>query len=289
MLPMALKPKTIKIRNRVFDWSHTYVMGVLNITPDSFSDGGRYLKTEDALKQAIHLVNGGADILDIGGESSRPFSKPVSVDEEIARTLPVIKAIRKQGIEIPISIDTTKSQVAEQALMAGADIINDISAMRFDPDMAGLAADLNAPVVLMHMKGSPRDMQISPDYKGDVVKEIKRFLEDRIKHACDSGIKQENIIIDPGIGFGKTFDHNLEILNRLEELVAIGQPVLIGASRKAFLGAITGIESPADRDVATLGITSICAMKGIHIVRVHQTKKTCQILKVMEAVQQQHI
>jgi len=262
-------------------------MGILNITPDSFSDGGEFLDKDSALYQAELLIKEGADILDIGGESSRPFSEPVPVDEEIQRIVPVIKAIRSQ-FDIPISVDTTKHQVAKASLDEGGDIINDISALRFDPKMVEVASSYKVPVILMHMKGTPKNMQINPTYK-DVVKEIINFLKDRLEFACNYGIKKENIILDPGIGFGKTFNHNLEIINRLHEIISIGQPVLIGASRKAFIGAITGIKNPKERDIPTLAISAVCALKGAHIMRVHKVDITKQVLKVVEAVKRQSI
>ncbi len=257
-------------------------MGILNITPDSFSDGGKFLDKDSALYQAETLITEGADILDIGGESSRPFSEPVPVDEELNRVIPIIKAIRSR-FNIPISIDTTKHQVAKAALDEGADIINDISALRFDDKMVKVAATYGVPVILMHMKGTPKDMQINPVYK-DVVKEVTEFLKQRLEFAYSNGIKLENIILDPGIGFGKSFDHNLELINKLNEIVSIGQPVLIGASRKAFIGAITGIKEPEKRDIPTLAVTSVCALKGAHIMRVHKVGITCQVLKVVDAI-----
>ena len=280
-------PPPIRLRNNVFDWSRTYVMGILNITPDSFSDGGEFLNKESALFQAETLINEGADILDIGGESSRPFSEPVSVEEELNRVIPVIKTIRKR-FNIPISVDTTKHQVAKAALDEGADIINDISALRFDSKMVEVAVNYDVPVILMHMKGSPKDMQINPVYE-DVVKEVKNFLKQRLDFACINGIKRENIILDPGIGFGKSFVHNLEIINKINEIVSIGQPVLIGASRKAFIGAITDIKEPEKRDIPTLGVNSVCALKGAHIIRVHKVGITCQVLKVVDAIKKQGI
>jgi len=275
-------PPPIRVRDSIFNWSRSYVMGILNITPDSFSDGGKFLDKDSALYQAETLITEGADILDIGGESSRPFSEPVPVDEELNRVIPIIKAIRSR-FNIPISIDTTKHQVAKAALDEGADIINDISALRFDDKMVKVAATYGVPVILMHMKGTPKDMQINPVYK-DVVKEVTEFLKQRLEFAYSNGIKLENIILDPGIGFGKSFDHNLELINKLNEIVSIGQPVLIGASRKAFIGAITGIKEPEKRDIPTLAVTSVCALKGAHIMRVHKVGITCQVLKVVDAI-----
>ncbi len=257
-------------------------MGIVNVTPDSFSDGGRFLAPEAAVEQARQLAEHGAAILDIGGESTRPFSEPVSMEEELHRVIPVIRAIRKET-EIPISIDTTKAEVARQALAAGADIINDISAFRFDPLMVEVAREHNAPVILMHMKGTPGDMQINPQYS-DVVKEVASFLRERVRWAMDRGIKRNRIIVDPGIGFGKGLQDNLALINHVNELRVDDLPVLIGPSRKAFIGTITGIKTPEERDHATLGAVAAAILRGAQIVRVHNVALTAQVVKVIDAI-----
>ncbi|MEE8540862.1 MAG: dihydropteroate synthase, partial [Desulfobacterales bacterium] len=212
---------------------HTRIMGILNVTPDSFSDGGKFYTTDAAVAHGLKLAEAGADILDIGGESTRPFSEPVSIDEEIRRVVPVIEQLAPK-IAVPISIDTTKAKVAQAAIAAGASIINDISSLQSDPEMVTLAAKSAVPVILMHMKGAPKNMQVSPTYD-DVVAEIKRFLEDAIDQAQKNGISQERIIVDPGIGFGKTVDHNLQLIYHLNALQTLDVPILIGPSRKSFI------------------------------------------------------
>ncbi|MCD4754628.1 MAG: dihydropteroate synthase [Deltaproteobacteria bacterium] len=274
---------SLAIKEHTFHWgSRTYIMGVINVTPDSFSDGGKFSSPEGARRQAALLVAAGADILDIGGESTRPFSEPVTLEEELRRVIPVIREIRKIS-DCLISVDTMKAEVAEAALYEGADIINDISALRFDPKMADVASAFEAPVVLMHMKGSPKDMQVDPYYE-DVVGEVKGFLEKRMAWANSKGIPKEKILIDPGIGFGKNFQDNLILINRLEEFTELGVPVMVGVSRKAFLGAIAGIEEAGKRDVATLGAIAVSAMRGANLVRVHNVALTRQVLQVVDAI-----
>ena len=257
------------------------------MTPDSFSDGGKFSSPEEAKRQAASLVAAGADILDIGGESTRPFSKPVTPEEELRRVIPVIREIREIS-DCLISVDTVKAEVAEAALYEGADIINDISALRFDPKMADVASALEAPVVLMHMKGSPKDMQVDPYYE-DVVGEVKGFLEKRMAWANSKGIPKKKMLIDPGIGFGKSFQDNLVLINRLEEFTELGVPVMVGVSRKAFLGAIAGIEEAGDRDVATLGAIAASAMRGVNLVRVHNVALTRQVLQVVDAIRRESL
>jgi dihydropteroate synthase len=274
---------SLVIKEHTFDWgSRTYIMGVINVTPDSFSDGGKFSSPEKAKQQAASLIAAGADILDIGGESTRPFSEPVTLEEELHRVIPVIRAIREIS-NCPISVDTVKAEVAEAALYEGADIINDISALRFDQKMADVASAFEAPVVLMHMKGSPRDMQVDPCYE-DVVVEVKRFLEKRVAWANSKGIPKEKILIDPGIGFGKSFQDNLVLINRLQEFTELGVPVMVGASRKAFLGTIAGINEAGERDVATLGAIAASAMRGADLVRVHNVALARQVLRVVDAI-----
>ncbi|MBW2164380.1 MAG: dihydropteroate synthase [Deltaproteobacteria bacterium] len=279
---------SLAIKEHTFHWgSRTYIMGVINVTPDSFSDGGKFSSPEGARQQAALLVAAGADILDIGGESTRPFSKPVTPEEELRRVIPVIRVIREIS-DCLISVDTVKAEVAEAAFYEGADIINDISALRFDPKMADVASALEAPVVLMHMKGSPKDMQVDPYYE-DVVGEVKGFLEKRMAWANSKGIPKEKILIDPGIGFGKNFKDNLVLINRLEEFTELGVPIMVGVSRKAFLGAIVGINEAGERDVATLGAIAVSAMRGANLVRVHNVALTRQVLQVVDAIRRESL
>jgi dihydropteroate synthase len=273
----------LAIKEHTFHWgSRTYIMGVINVTPDSFSDSGKFSSPEEAKQQAASLIAAGADILDIGGESTRPFSEPVTLEEELRRVIPVIRKIREIS-DCPISVDTVKAEVAEAALNEGADIINDISALRFDPKMADVASAFEAPVVLMHMKGIPRDMQVDPYYE-DVVVEVKHFLEKRMAWANSKGISKEKMVVDPGIGFGKRFQDNLVLINHLWEFTELGVPVMVGVSRKAFLGTIAGINEAGERDVATLGAIAASAMKGADLVRVHNVTLTKQVLQVVDAI-----
>ncbi|NPA93824.1 MAG: dihydropteroate synthase [Thermodesulfobacteria bacterium] len=262
----------------------TIIMGVLNVTPDSFSDGGRFLTESAIINQTKHLIEKGAQIIDIGGESTRPFSEPVPLEEELSRVIPAIKAVRSFS-DIPISIDTTKAEVAQRALEEGADIINDISALRFDKEMADLAASTKVPVILMHMKGTPQDMQVDPVYE-DVMKEILDFFQERINFCKERGIDTNQIIIDPGIGFGKRFQDNLDIINQLSKLSVLRRPILIGPSRKAFLGKITGHETPELRDNATCGAAVAAVLNGASIVRVHEPGCVADALKVAHALRQ---
>ncbi len=256
----------------------TLVMGILNVTPDSFSDGGTFFTAEPAVVQAMKMVEEGADIIDIGGESTRPGSESVEPVEQIRRIVPVIKKIAAE-INIPISIDTTCCRVAQAALEAGARMINDISALRFDPGMAGLAARSKVPVILMHMQGTPATMQESPCY-ADVVGEIKTFLGQRIEYAVGAGIEAEKLILDPGIGFGKRLEDNLSILARIEEFFELNRPVLVGHSRKGFIGKLTG-ENPEHRDPASLAVSSLLAGRGVHLLRVHEVKHTRQACEII--------
>jgi len=262
-------------------------MGVINVTPDSFSDGGDFFPFEDAVEQGLRLAAEGADILDVGGESTRPGAEPLSLEDELARVLPVIAALSEK-VDRPVSIDTYKSKVAEAALKAGAAMINDISAGRFDPKILNLAAEAEVPLILMHMQGEPRHMQDQPSY-GDLMAEIKAFLAQAVHRAEKAGVAGENIIIDPGIGFGKTFDHNLVLINRLKDLADLGQPLLIGPSRKAFLGRILGGAAPKDRDPATVAAVALAVYNGANIVRVHSVDLTRQALAVVQAVMAEHV
>lgn len=265
--------------------NRTLIMGVINITPDSFSDGGKFNSLEKAAAHAKSLIENGVDILDIGGESTRPFSKPVPLEEELKRVVPVIKELRKIT-DLPISIDTTKSEVAFEAVKAGAGIINDVSALSMDENMAKTAAKLDVPVVLMHMKGTPETMQENPSYD-DLMKELHDYFRERIDYSVKNGIKKENLILDPGIGFGKTLKHNLVIIKKLQDLKSFGLPILLGTSRKTFIRNLTKKDDlPNDPDVITGSVASICAgsILGADIVRVHDVKETKAALAVVDAI-----
>jgi dihydropteroate synthase len=258
------------------------IMGILNVTPDSFSDGGKFSDFQAAVTQADNLISAGADILDVGGESTRPFADSVSTEEELGRVIPVIEAVRQKHT-IPISIDTTKATVAREALRAGADIINDVSALKKDPEMIAVVRQSKVPVIIMHMQGTPADMQVKPVYR-DVVSEIINFFKERIDWIIANGIDRNRLIVDPGIGFGKTLQHNLSILKNLEQFSCLNLPLLLGHSRKRFLGAITGIPAEEDRDLATAVVAALCASKNIDIIRVHNVVATRQALLIAEAI-----
>lgn len=260
----------------------TYIMGVLNVTPDSFSDGGLYLDKERTVERAHKLTEEGADIIDIGGESTRPGSDPVSLEEELKRVIPVIQAISKE-IKIPISIDTYKAEVARRALDVGASMVNDISGLRFDSDMPEVVAEYKVPVIIMHIKGRPRDMQQNPQYKA-LIPEIMDYLRMSMRLAYKFGIPEDMIIIDPGIGFGKTFEHNLEIIKNLKEFTLLQMPVAIGVSRKAFIGKILGNAPPAERLEGTAAAVAISIFNGANIVRVHDVKEMSKVAKVVDAI-----
>lgn len=257
------------------------VMGVLNVTPDSFSDGGRYFGHDVALRRARAMVAEGADILDIGGESTRPGSAGVSAEEEKRRVLPIIERIAAES-GVPVSIDTQKAEVAEAALDAGAQIVNDVSALRSDSRMAALVAERGVPVCVMHMRGTPRTMQKSPAY-AEVVGDVKRWLQERVAFALEAGIRREAILLDPGFGFGKTPQHNLELVRRLHEFHELGCAVLIGPSRKSTLGVVLNAESDA-RLYGTLAAVACAVMAGCHVVRVHDVKPALDVVLVCEAV-----
>jgi dihydropteroate synthase len=277
-------------KHRLAFGTRPLIMGILNVTPDSFSDGGRFFSTRDAVSQAEKMVREGADIIDIGGESTRPFSETVSEAEETKLVIPVVEALAHH-VKIPISIDTTKAAVARQALNAGASIINDISALRADPALAEVAAASGVPIILMHMKGTPGDMQVSPMYD-DLFGEIYTFLEQAIATAKEKGIQRSKIIIDPGIGFGKTVRHNLLLLKHLAKFKTMELPVLIGPSRKAFLRKLLKPDNLTDIDpqlpvveTGTQAAVAVAALNGADIVRVHNVAGTLATLKIVTAAQ----
>lgn len=259
----------------------THVMGVLNVTPDSFSDGGLYFQKEKAIEHGLLLAQDGADIIDVGGESTRPFSEEVSLQEELDRVVPVVEALSKE-VQVPISIDTCKAEVARRALKAGASIINDISALRFDPDIVSVAAEAGVPVILMHMQGTPGDMQKNPSYQ-NLIPEILDFLKRAVDRAVSGGIKNDLIIVDPGIGFGKTVEHNLEVIRELGQFRVLGRPVLLGTSNKTFIGQLLNKE-PHDRDTGTMATIAAGVLNGANIVRVHNVKKAVETVKIIDAI-----
>lgn len=270
-------------KNYSFDFSkRTCIMGILNVTPDSFSDGGLFFNEESAVRQALRMQEEGADIIDIGGESTRPGAEKISVKEEIRRVLPVIEALAKK-VRVPISIDTYKAPVAEAAVSAGASLINDISGLRFDPKMARVAARHKVPVVLMHIKGTPEDMQKAPAYRA-LVPEIIESLRESIAIAKDAGIPDNMIIIDPGIGFGKTVGHNLEIIRRLNEFEGLEKPILLGPSRKSFIGTILGGLPATERLEGTAAAVAVGIFNGANIIRVHDVKAMLRVARIADAL-----
>ena len=260
------------------DFKKTLIMGILNVTPDSSYDGGRYLSREKALTHAIEMYKDGADIIDIGGESTRPGSLPVSLDEELERVVPVIESIARE-IPVTISIDTTKSEVAKAACKAGATIINDISGMTFDPEIADVAAENGAYLVISHIQGTPQNMQNSPIYN-DLIKDILDFLDTNIKNALNKGVSKGKIIIDPGIGFGKTLEQNYIIINELKRFAESGFPVLVGLSRKSLIGRL--YESDEDRLPATIALNAVAVLNGASIIRVHDVKAHILAIKSID-------
>lgn len=272
--PLKIGPRTLRFGPR------TYIMGILNVTPDSFSDGGKFHKLEDALSEAHRLIAAGADIIDIGGESTRPGAQNVPVQEELKRVIPVISALRKK--KILISIDTRKAAVAEAALSAGAHIINDISALRHDPRMAKVAAKYKVPVILMHMLKNPKTMQKNPVYK-DLIFDIMTYFQESLEIAGRAGIKENRLIIDPGFGFGKTVEHNLEILKRLKEFKVLGRPILIGTSRKSTIGKILSLP-PSERLMGTAATVAIAISNGVDIIRVHDVAAMKKAAKMTDAI-----
>ena len=282
MIPRKNTPKALAWLNYNLNLdAQTCVMGILNVTPDSFFDGGLHFHKNDAVESGIRMAVDGADVIDVGGESTRPFSEPVPLDEELRRVIPVIKTLSRE-IDIPISIDTYKSEVARQALEVGASIINDVSALRFDAAMGPLAANVGVPVILMHMKGTPRNMQVNPIYT-DLIGEIIGFLSTAVERATKMGISKEHIIIDPGIGFGKSFDDNLKILSCLHRFTTLGQPLLVGTSNKAFIGNVLDL-TVESRATGTMATIAAAAMNGANIIRAHHVKPAKETVTIIDAI-----
>ena len=269
--------KWLKDQNR-----ETLIMGIVNITPDSFSDGGKYNTLESAFDHSLKLVEEGADIIDVGGESSRPGSSSITLNEELDRTLPLITKIRTNFPDIIISIDTTKSRVAEQAILSGANIINDISGLSNDKNMVEVALKYNVPVVIMHMQGNPKTMQNNPSYS-DLIGQIKLFFEDRIQLAINTGIQKDRIILDPGIGFGKSFEDNFKLINHLDNFCKLGFPILIGPSRKSFIGLALN-EGIKNRLEGTAAAVTSGIIRGARIVRVHDVKQIKKVVKITDLI-----
>lgn len=284
VLAASEPPAPLALGGRTFTFgARTYVMGVVNVTPDSFSDGGRYFGTEAAVAHGLRLAEAGADVLDVGGESTRPGSPPVSAEEELARVLPVIEGLRART-DVPLSVDTTKAAVAREALKAGAVLVNDISGFLFDPELPRVTAEAGAACCLMHIQGTPETMQNDPRYE-DVVDEVLAFLEDGVARAVAAGVPRERVLVDPGIGFGKTLGHNLFLLRRLDELRVLGLPLLVGTSRKGFLGKLTGGKPATERLAATLGsVATLAAAGNADFVRVHDVAEARDALAVADAV-----
>ncbi len=274
--------RVLHLGGRQFDLDErTLVMGIVNVTPDSFSDGGKFLQADRAVEHALRLVEEGADILDVGGESTRPGSEFVPLEEELRRVVPVLERLVER-VEVPISIDTTKAEVARRALDLGCAMVNDISAGRLDPEMLPLVASRGVPICLMHMKGLPKDMQRDPRYD-DVVGEIMDFLRERAEVAMEAGVERDDILVDPGIGFGKTLEHNLEILRRLEEFKSLGYPLLLGTSRKSFIGAI--LDLPVEERLeGTAASVALGIAAGADIVRVHDVREMVRVARVADAI-----
>ncbi len=279
----ALLPPLKLPRERVIVFDRPLVMGIVNVTPDSFSDGGQFLQADHAVGHALKLIEEGADLIDIGGESSRPGAEAVPIEDELQRVVPVVEQLRSQT-ETPISVDTYKSEVAHAALEAGADIINDISALRMDPEMVRVLAQSGAPVILMHMLGAPATMQQSPHY-ANCVEEVSAFFVQRIAFAVQHGIARGRIIVDPGIGFGKRLEDNLDLLGALHRFTQFGLPLLVGASRKSFISKVTGAQtSPTERLGGSIAAAVVARQRGANILRVHDVAATIEAIKVAEAI-----
>jgi dihydropteroate synthase len=278
----------IVLREKILDLgTRTHIMGILNVTPDSFSDGGLYADAERAVERAREMAAQGADIIDIGGESTRPGAKPLTEEEELRRIIPVIERLAAE-VMTPISVDTYKASVARKALEAGASLVNDISGLRFSPDMAKVIADHGAALAIMHIKGTPRDMQQNPVYD-DVIGEIRGYLAEGVEIALKAGVDREKILVDPGIGFGKTLEHNLVILNRLQEFRVLGRPILIGTSRKRFIGTVLGILAPEQRIEGTAATVAIAIERGARVVRVHDVAQMARVARMTDAILRERI
>lgn len=289
--PLLLKqienniPYSINVRDTVFDLSKkTYIMGILNITPDSFSDGGKFIYPEVAIYQVNKMIESNVDIIDVGGESTRPYAKEVSPEEELDRVLPVIKKIREINPKIPISIDTRHALVAREAVKCGADIINDVSGLDFDANMLNTAAELQVPVIIMHSHGTPETMQENPVYPENIMDAISKSLYDKTENAVKAGIKKENIIIDPGIGFGKTFEHNIEIIKRISELKSLGFPLMVGISRKSVITKILESSTEEEKEYANIALNAYLASNGVNIIRVHDVEKHFRAFRVLDKI-----
>lgn len=271
------------IRDRTFAWGErTYIMAILNVTPDSFSDGGQFHTLDTATTQAQHLIHAGADLLDIGGQSTRPKAEVVSLQQELDRVVPVIQAVR-QTSDIPISVDTTRAVVAREAIAAGADIVNDISGATYDSTMLSTVASLQVPIILMHIRGTPQTMQQLTDYQ-DLIGELLEFLQQRVEAAVTAGIPPEQIAIDPGIGFAKTYDQNLEILRRLQEFHRLNCPILVGPSRKSFIGHILAQPDPQQRVWGTAAACCAAIVAHSDILRVHDAREMVDVCRVADAI-----
>ncbi|MFC1498261.1 dihydropteroate synthase [Verrucomicrobiota bacterium] len=274
-----------KCRNHVFSLNERpLIMGILNVTPDSFSDGGRFYDREAAINHGLRMVKEGADIIDIGGESTRPGAEAVNTETELGRVIPVIEKLKEKSDTV-ISIDTMKAEVAHRAIEAGASIINDVSAMNHDAEMPGVAAETGAGVVLMHMKGTPHNMQDNPQYD-DVVTEVRDYLKACVDNLIARGVNRDTLAVDPGIGFGKTVDQNVELLAGLELLAELGFPVVVGLSRKSFLGKLTGCKKADKRLPASLAALSFCALKGAHVMRVHDARESFDAVRVIAVLKE---
>ncbi|WP_050607980.1 dihydropteroate synthase [Clostridium niameyense] len=275
--------RTVLCDGRIINYEKMKVMGIINCTPDSFYDGSRKQTMEETLKTAEKMLNQGADILDIGGESTKPGSNPVSEDEEIRRVVPVIKAIKEKFKDCIISIDTYRANTAREAIKAGADIVNDISAMKFDSNMANIVKEYNVPIILMHTKGKPKDMQVNPTYN-DLMKEVLEYFNERLEYAKSNGISEDKIILDPGIGFGKTLEHNLKLMNRISELKSFNLPVLLAASRKSTIGKVLGDIPTEERLEGTIALSCLAVEEGLQMIRVHDVQENIKAIRMLEAV-----
>jgi dihydropteroate synthase len=274
---------TWTLRDRVLAWRHCLVMGVVNVTPDSFSDGGLHAETGEAVAHGLDLIAQGADLVDVGGESTRPGSQPVALDEELARVVPVVEALVRQG-SVPISVDTSKAEVARACLEAGAHIINDVTALTGDPQMAEVACRYGAAVILMHMQGTPQTMQIAPTY-ADVVVDIYRYFEERLQSLAALGLDLARLVIDPGIGFGKTLEHNLELIANLHRFLPLGRPICLGVSRKGLISKVVGGRPIAQRLAGSLAIACHALAHGsAQVLRVHDVGQTCDVVRMWQAL-----